>query len=106
MKSEEQVVSAAFKGTSKVKAILDHEMFEFNLPTDGKTLLEAVENEGMDAPFSCKGGVCSSCKAKIKKGSASMKINYSLTDQDIEEGYILTCQAHPTSEELIISFDE
>lgn len=106
MKSEEQVVTAAFKGTSKVKAILDHEMIEFNLPTVGKTLLEAVENEGMDAPFSCKGGVCSSCKAKIKKGSASMKINYSLTDKDIEEGYILTCQAHPTSEELIISFDE
>ena len=60
----------------------------------------------MDAPYSCRGGVCSSCKAKVLEGSASMDLNYSLTDEDVKEGYILTCQAHPTSEILKISYDE
>ena len=57
-------------------------------------------------PYSCRGGVCCSCKAKILEGTASMRLNYSLTEEEIENGYILTCQAHPTSETLIVSYDE
>jgi ring-1,2-phenylacetyl-CoA epoxidase subunit PaaE len=59
----------------------------------------------MDVPFSCRGGVCCSCKAKVLEGSASMKLNYSLTDEEVKKGYILTCQAHPTSENVTITFD-
>lgn len=106
MKAHETNVISNFDGTSKVKVILDSEVAEFELPAKGKTLLEAVEKAGMDAPYSCKGGVCSSCRAKILKGSAMMTSNFSLTDEDINKGYILTCQAHPTSDELTISFDE
>lgn len=106
MKPHETNVTSNFEGSSKVKVILDSEVAEFELPAKGKTLLEAVEKAGMDAPYSCKGGVCSSCRAKILKGSAMMTTNFSLTDEDIKKGYILTCQAHPTSEELTISFDE
>lgn len=106
MKSHETNVSSAFEGTSRVKAILDSEVAEFELGAKGKSLLEAVEKAGFDAPYSCKGGVCSSCRAKVLKGSAMMTSNYSLTDEDLKKGYILTCQAHPTSEELTITFDE
>jgi ring-1,2-phenylacetyl-CoA epoxidase subunit PaaE len=106
MKAHETNVTSNFDGTSKVKVILDSEITEFDLSATGKTLLEAVEKAGMDAPYSCKGGVCSSCRAKILKGSAMMTANFSLTDEDINKGYILTCQAHPTSDELTISFDE
>lgn len=106
MKSEETKVSSKFEGDSKVKAILDSEVVEFTLHTNGKNLLESIENAGLDAPYSCKGGVCCSCKAKILKGSATMSVNYSLTDQEIKDGYILTCQAHPASEELTVSFDD
>jgi ring-1,2-phenylacetyl-CoA epoxidase subunit PaaE len=105
MKTEETVESN-FKGASAVKIILDSEVAEFSLANEGKTILEALEKAGLDAPFSCRGGVCCSCKAKVLKGSASMKMNYSLTDEEVKDGYILTCQAHPTSEELIVSFDE
>ena len=103
---KEETVESNFKGTSAVKVILDSEVAEFSLANEGKTILEALEKAGLDAPFSCRGGVCCSCKAKVLKGSASMKMNYSLTDEEVQDGYILTCQAHPTSEELIVSFDE
>jgi ring-1,2-phenylacetyl-CoA epoxidase subunit PaaE len=103
---KEETVESNFKGTSAVKVILDSEVAEFSLANEGKTILEALEKAGLDAPFSCRGGVCCSCKAKVLKGSASMKMNYSLTDEEVKDGYILTCQSHPTSEELIVSFDE
>lgn len=94
-----------FSGVSSVKVILEGETTEFKLNTPGDTILQASENEGLDVPFSCRGGVCCSCKAKILEGSASMKLNYSLTDEEVKNGYILTCQAHPTGENLTISFD-
>ena len=105
MASNETVVASVFEGESKVKAILDGEVVEFSLKTKGKSLLEAAETAGLDAPYSCKGGVCCSCKAKIIKGTAMMTVNMSLTEKEIQDGYILTCQAHPTSEELTFSYD-
>lgn len=106
MKAKESDSSASFSGKSKVSIILDDETDSFELDADGMSILEKSNKEGLDAPYSCKGGVCSTCKAKVIKGKASMKMNYSLTDKDVEEGYILTCQAHPASEEVVISFDD
>ena len=94
-----------FNGNSKVKVILDEEVIEFTLKSEGKTILETLINDGYDPPYSCRGAVCCTCKAKIIKGKASMKMNYSLSKQDVDEGYILTCQAHPASDELVISYD-
>jgi ring-1,2-phenylacetyl-CoA epoxidase subunit PaaE len=105
MKSETEEVSS-FEGVSHVKVILDGEIVEFDLKSKGKSLLEAVETEGMDAPYSCKGGVCSSCRAKVLNGSVTMRTNLSLTDEEVKKGYILTCQAIPTSESLTITYDE
>jgi ring-1,2-phenylacetyl-CoA epoxidase subunit PaaE len=73
---------------------------------DQHSVLELAEKNGLDAPYSCRGGVCCSCRAKVLKGSAKMRSNFSLTDEEVKNGYILTCQASPTSEELIVSFDE
>lgn len=94
-----------FKGISKVSAILDGEIFRVDLANTGKSVLEAFIEAGAGAPYSCKGGVCCTCKAKIIEGSASMDINYSLTDEEVKAGYILTCQSHPTSEVLKIDYD-
>ena len=96
----------SFSGASEVKVTLDDEEFFMTMESDTKTILDAVEEEGMDAPYSCRGGVCCSCKAKVMEGDADMRLNYSLTDQEVEEGYILTCQAYPTKSKLKISFDE
>jgi len=105
MKQEETTDASDFKGTSTVTAVVDGEEETFELDSS-KTLLSGALDEGVDAPYSCRGGVCSTCKAKVTEGSASMKINYSLTDQEVEEGFVLTCQAHPTSEKLTFNFDE
>ena len=92
--------------TSNVQVIVDGDTIEIVLTSDGENILDAASNAGGDLPFACKGGVCCTCKAKFIEGTASMDINYSLEPDDIAAGYILTCQAHPTSETLIISFDE
>lgn len=95
-----------FKGESTVKVILDGESIEFKLKSDGKPVLDILDKEGLDAPYSCRGGVCCSCKAKVLEGKATMKMNYALTEEEVAEGYVLTCQTHPASEKVVISFDE
>lgn len=94
-----------FEGTSKVTVILDDEEFTVDLKAGGKTILDAVSKEGYDAPYSCRGGVCCTCRAKVLKGKVTMSINYALTDQEVADGFVLTCQAHPASEEVLISYD-
>lgn len=75
------------------------------LPIDGMNILDAAMQNGADLPFSCKGGVCATCKAKVIKGKVEMDQNYSLTDDEVKAGMILTCQSHPTSDEVEIDFD-
>ena len=91
---------------SKVEVLVDGESFEFDLSTNGETILDAAMAVDADVPFACKGGVCCACKAKVMKGSVYMDVNYGLDEDEVSEGYILTCQAHPTSDEIIIDFDE
>ncbi len=105
MKSEEPVENTSFEGTSRVTVLIDGEKEHFELSSDGDSILDKANAEDLDVPYSCKGGVCSTCKAKVIKGKATMTMNYSLTDREVEEGYILTCQAHPASEEIIVTYD-
>jgi ring-1,2-phenylacetyl-CoA epoxidase subunit PaaE len=69
-------------------------------------ILEAAERAGLDLPFSCRAGVCSTCRARLVAGSAVMEHNVALEDWEVEAGYILCCQARPTSAALEISYDE
>jgi ring-1,2-phenylacetyl-CoA epoxidase subunit PaaE len=91
---------------ANVKVVLDGEQTLIALDSDGDSVLEAAQKAGADVPFACKGGVCCTCKAKILEGTAKMDVNYSLEQDEIEAGYILTCQAHPTSDVLVVSYDE
>lgn len=75
------------------------------LNTGGLTILDAAIEAGVDAPFSCKGAVCCTCRAKVVEGKAKMDNNFALTDAEVEEGFILTCQAHPLTETLVVDFD-
>lgn len=105
MKPETVSTPTNFSGKSQVSVILDDEKITFELDAKGKTILEKVTDDGYDAPYSCRGGVCCTCKAKVLEGKATMTLNYSLTDEEVAEGYILTCQAHPASEKLLVSYD-
>ena len=93
------------KGLTEVFVKLDDE--EFNFKMDRKKLvLDAVLDEDIDAPYSCQGGVCSTCIARVTEGKAVMEQNQILTDGEIAEGFILTCQAHATTDVLKIDYDD
>jgi len=93
------------EGMSQLTVILDDE--EFTLSMDrSNVVLDAVLKENIDAPYSCQGGVCSSCIARIKEGKAEMVKNQILTDSEIAEGLILTCQAHPITPTLTVDYDD
>ncbi len=92
--------------SSNVSIILDGDTIDIELNSTDENILDAALKAGADLPFACKGGVCCTCKAKIIEGSASMDVNYALEKDEVEAGYILTCQSHPTSEKLIVSFDD
>jgi len=91
---------------SEVTVIIDDEEYTFPLATDGKDVLSAAQDVDADVPFSCKGGVCCTCRAKVLEGSVKMTLNFALEEDEVEDGFVLTCQAHPTSEKVVISFDE
>ena len=91
---------------SNVIVSVDGEDFEFTLSNKGQTILDAAMEQGADVPFSCKGAVCCTCKAKVMEGSVSMDANYSLSEDEVSEGYVLGCQARPASANVVIDFDE
>jgi len=91
---------------SKVTVIADDRSNQFELATVGANILDAGMANGVELPYSCKAGVCSTCKAKLVKGKVEMDINHGLEPHEIEAGYILTCQSHPISDEVVVSFDE
>lgn len=73
---------------------------------EGEAILDAALRAGMDLPFACKGGMCSTCRAKLVEGEAPMELNYSLEPWELEAGFILTCQAHPTSAKVVVDYDQ
>ena len=104
--AEKEVEVSNFTGTAKVKVIYDEEETEFELASVGENVLEAAMRNDVDAPFSCKGAVCCTCKAKVTEGKMIMDANYALSDEEVAEGFVLACQAHPASENVVIDFDE
>ena len=90
---------------ASVTVVLDGEETHFEMgPKDH--VLDAALDAGADVPYACKGAVCCTCRAKVLEGSAEMVMNYALVDDEVKEGYILTCQSHATSDRLVVSFDE
>lgn len=93
------------EGNTELTIILDEEETSFVMPQK-KIILNAALDKDIDAPYSCQGGICSSCLARVTEGAVVMERNEILTDDEIEEGLILTCQAHPTTPKLTIDFDD
>ena len=104
-KPKQEEVDENFDGEALVTVIYDDEEIDFNLNKDGDTILDAAMDNDMDVPFSCKGAVCCTCKAKVTEGKVTMDANYALSDQEVEDGYVLACQAHPASANVTLDFD-
>lgn len=96
-----------FKGkTSQVEMIKGGREYRFELSRDGENLLDAGTHQGADLPFSCKAGICATCKCKLIEGEVEMDIEHGLQAAEIEAGYILSCQAHPVSDRVRVDFDQ
>jgi ring-1,2-phenylacetyl-CoA epoxidase subunit PaaE len=97
---------AASAAGAEITVIMDGRRRQFSMPLTGEVILDAAGRAGLDLPFSCRAGVCSTCRAKLVSGTAVMEHNVALEDWEVEAGYILCCQARPTSTALEISYDE
>jgi ring-1,2-phenylacetyl-CoA epoxidase subunit PaaE len=90
---------------SRVSVKLDDRTFEFDLAYGGENILDAALRFGADLPYACKGGVCCTCRAKVIEGEVDMEVNYALEKEEVAQGFVLTCQAHPKSDKVFIDFD-
>ncbi len=90
---------------SHITIKIDGRSFEFDLPFNAGSILDAALTTGADVPYACKGGVCTTCKAKLLQGKVSMDVCYGLEPEEVEAGYILTCQSHPITNDVMVDFD-
>ena len=97
--------SGETKTSSLITVKVDGRTFDFSLDQDSNNILDAALAEGADLPYACKGGVCCTCKARLIEGKVDMEVNYGLEPDEVEQGFILTCQAHPRSEKVVIDYD-
>lgn len=91
---------------SQVVVNVDGRAIGFELTADGENILDGAINNGADLPFSCKAGVCATCKARVLEGEVEMDLNHALSEQEVADGVVLTCQAHPISDKVVLDFDQ
>ena len=103
--SKNSEVDSDLSGKSEITVILDEEETTYQMDKD-ELILKSALAQGLDAPYSCQGGVCSSCLARVVEGKAVMEKNTILNADEVEEGLILTCQAHPVTASVKIDFDD
>ena len=90
---------------TKITLIIDGENMNFSMDKDNNILDEALAN-GIDVPYSCQGGVCTTCRGKLEKGKVIMDDDQMLSDEEINDGLMLTCISKPDSDEIVINYDD
>jgi ring-1,2-phenylacetyl-CoA epoxidase subunit PaaE len=91
---------------SQVTVISDGRELSFELPRNSQSVLDAGNAQGLELPYSCKAGVCSTCKCKVIEGEVEMDSNFALEDYEVAAGYVLSCQTFPVSEKVVLDFDQ
>lgn len=102
---EKRTVQAGNQFDVSVEITQDGNTFSFTMDSMSETLLDAAQKAGADLPFACKGGVCCTCMAKLLEGKVDMAVNYALEPDQVEQGFILTCQSYPLTDTVKIDFD-
>lgn len=106
-KARAVAVSAVEPGAgAQVTVTLDGTTRSFAMPREGQSILDAAIAASLDAPYSCKAGVCSTCRCRVLEGEVEMAVNHALEDYEVRAGYVLSCQAHPVSDRVVVSYDE
>ena len=104
IKRAERLAKQNVEGT-EVTIVDGGKEFVFTMTKEYDNILDAALDAGADLPFACKGGVCSTCKCKVKEGAVEMKINYALEEKEVVQNFVLSCQAVPTTEKVVVDFD-
>ncbi len=90
---------------SMVTLIIDDDEYSFHLNSKKRSILDEALHEKLPVPFACKGGVCCTCKAQVMEGEVFMEKNFALTEEEVERGFVLTCQCHPTTNVVMLNYD-
>jgi ring-1,2-phenylacetyl-CoA epoxidase subunit PaaE len=101
----EPAPTSGLEGAAYVTIRLDGRTSDFELRPDGVGVLEAALQVRSDLPFACRGGVCGTCRAMLVEGTVAMDVNYALEPEEMDQGYVLTCQSHPTSGRVVLDYD-
>ena len=107
-KSADAPVSAG-KGSEQlvdVTVIMDGHRKSFAMPRAGTNIVDAAADQGIELPYSCKGGVCATCRTHLRKGEVTMAVNYGLEPWEVEQGFVLACQSTPQSDEILLDYDK
>lgn len=106
-KQKKKTINEENRLVSAISIKLDGRNIDFTVPMNSElSILDAALQQGADLPFACKGGVCCTCKAKLIEGSVDMDVHWGLEEDEIEKGFILTCQSHPRTERVRVDFDQ
>lgn len=92
--------------SANVTVIMDGHRKSFSMPLLGKSIVDAAAENGIDLPFSCKAGVCATCRTHLNTGDVSMDANYGLEPWEVEQGFILACQSHPVCDNIVLDYDK
>ena len=104
IKNQKSKIEQGF--VSKISVKVDGRTFDFDLAlNDETTILDAALKQGADLPYACKGGMCCTCKARLLEGEVEMDVHWGLEHEEIEKGFILTCQSHPKTEKVLVDYD-
>ena len=98
--------SGGASAQSSVTVVMDGHKQTFEMPQDGGNFVDAAAEHDIELPYSCKGGVCATCRCHVSKGSVEMGTNYGLEPWEVEEGFVLACQSVPTSETVVLDYDK
>ena len=102
----ESTAAITSNATCEATVTLDGATRAFRMPKEGQSLLDAALENSLDAPYACKAGVCSTCRAKVLEGEVEMEVNHALEDYEVRQGYVLTCQCFPLSDKVVVSYDQ
>jgi ring-1,2-phenylacetyl-CoA epoxidase subunit PaaE len=103
---EAPAVPATAANETRVEFVMDGRRRSFTMHTGTESILDAAGRAGIDLPFSCRAGVCSTCRTKLVRGEVDLAQNYALEDWELEQGFILACQAHAKTPEIELTYDE
>jgi ring-1,2-phenylacetyl-CoA epoxidase subunit PaaE len=98
--------TAPGKGQCELTVIQDGHSRMLVIDKNQDNLLDAALAQGLELPYSCKGGVCSTCRCKVVEGEVDMDINFALEDYEVARGFVLTCQSYPVTDRVTIDFDQ